>query len=225
MSFGLILLVVVTVLVLFGVGQRVLDRMKLNDKVALAFMAAIIAGSFIPDISLGRDFSINVGGALVPLILVVYLFISAESSQERIRGAFAAIITAAAVYAASKLLPSDPEEFIFDPNYLYGILAGIVGYLFGRSRRSAFIAGILGVILADITQGIVNAVSNIPSKVRLGGAGAFDAVVLSGIIAVLLAEVIGEFREKMQGGTTKKEEELANIGKRDDNKGKGDDRR
>ena len=38
-----------------------------------------------------------------------------------------------------------------------------------------------------------------------GGAGAFDATVIAGVFAVVLAEVIGETREKIQGGTAKKD--------------------
>ena len=39
---------------------------------------------------------------------------------------------------------------------------------------------------------------------RLGSAGAVDTVVISGFLAVLLAEVVGELRERLQGGTEKK---------------------
>jgi hypothetical protein len=36
--------------------------------------------------------------------------------------------------------------------------------------------------------------------VSIGGAGAFDVAVLSGVIAVLLAEIFGKLRERLQGG-------------------------
>ncbi|MGE5397213.1 MAG: hypothetical protein ACM3MK_06705, partial [Chitinophagales bacterium] len=39
-----------------------------------------------------------------------------------------------------------------------------------------------------------------PGLVHLGGAGAFDVLILSGILAVLLAEGIGELLERLQGG-------------------------
>jgi len=38
----------------------------------------------------------------------------------------------------------------------------------------------------------------------LGGAGAVDTVVIAGFLAVILAEVVGELRERIQGGTAKK---------------------
>ena len=42
--------------------------------------------------------------------------------------------------------------------------------------------------------------SNTRGAVNIGGAGAFDSIIISGIVAVLLAEIIGETRERMQGG-------------------------
>ncbi len=204
MSVGLTLLVVVGILFIFGIGHNVLDRMRLSDKTALLFMAGILIGSFIPNIPLGRRLSINIGGAIIPLILAIYVFSKAGTTKERTRSILAAILAGIGVYIAGKLLPHEPEAMLIDPNYVYGIIAGIIAYLFGRSRRASFIAGIVGVMLADIAQGVINYMNNLRTPVRLGGAGAVDAVVISGFLAVFLAEVIGEIREKIQGGTEKK---------------------
>lgn len=204
MPLGLTLLVVATILVLFGVGQRMLDRMRLSDKTAVLFMMAIFIGSLIPDIPLGRDLFINIGGAVVPLILVIYLFVKAGTGMEKARAAIAAILSGLGVYLAGRYMPSEPETIIIDPNYAYGIIAGVIGYLFGRSRRASFIAGVLGVILADLAQAIENILLGIPTRIRLGGAGAVDTVVIAGFLAVILAEVVGELRERIQGGTAKK---------------------
>ena len=204
MSVGLTLLVVVGILFLFGIGHNVLDRMRLSDKAAMLFMAGILVGSLIPDIPLGRRLSINIGGAIIPLILAIYVFSKAGTTKEKTRSIIASILAGIAVFAAGRLLPHEPETMIIDPNYVYGIVAGIIAYLFGRSRRASFIAGIVGVLLADIAQGVINYMNNLPTTTRLGGAGAVDAVVISGFLAVLLAEVVGEIREKIQGGTSKK---------------------
>lgn len=204
MPLGLTLLIAATILVFFGVGQRLLDRMRLSDKAAVLFMIAIFIGSLIPDIPLGRDIFINIGGAIVPLILVIYLFAKAGTGIEKLRASIAAVLSGLGVYLAGRYMPSEPETIMIDPNYVYGIIAGIIAYLFGRSRRSSFIAGVLGVILADLAQGIENILRGIPSRIRLGGAGAVDAVVIAGFLAVMLAEVVGELRERIQGGTAKK---------------------
>jgi hypothetical protein len=204
MPFGLTALVVVSILVLFGVGQRILDRMRLSDRMALMFMGGIFVGSLLPNIPLGRNLSINIGGALIPLILVGYLFIKAGTAKERGRAIIASLLSGFGVYLASRLLPHEPETMLIDPNYVYGILAGLIAYIIGRSRRASFIAGILGVILADIAQSIENSIRNLPAPIRLGAGGAVDAIVISGLLAVILAELVGEIRERVQGGTAKK---------------------
>ena len=84
MSLGMILLVVLALLILFGVLQRVLDRMALTDRQALLLVALIFVGGWLPDIRLGMV-SINIGGALVPLGVCVYLFFHAGTAKERMR--------------------------------------------------------------------------------------------------------------------------------------------
>ncbi|MDF2875733.1 MAG: hypothetical protein K0R22_2416, partial [Sporomusa sp.] len=40
----------------------------------------------------------------------------------------------------------------------------------------------------------------IPGTTAIGGAGAFDVTIIAGIVAVMIAELVGETREKLQGG-------------------------
>ena len=53
MSFGMIALLVLSLLTLFGLGQRVLDRLRLTDRQALLFIGLIFVGGWIPSIPLG----------------------------------------------------------------------------------------------------------------------------------------------------------------------------
>ena len=204
MPIGYILLIVASLLIVFGVAQRVLDRMRLTDRQALLFVAAIFVGGIIPDIQLGRV-SFNIGGALIPLALCVYLFVKAGTGKERWRAIASSVFAGAAVFGLGRLFPAEPETMPFDINYLYGLAAGLIAYIFGRSRRSAFIGGVMGVLLGDITQGVFNYYNGYNTPIRLGGAGALDVVIISGLSAVLLAEIIGEIRERLQGGSAKKE--------------------
>lgn len=200
MSIGLILLVAAAILVLFGVAQRVLDKLRLTDRQALLFVALLFVGGLIPDIPLGNLMTVNIGGALVPLGLCIYLWVKAGTAKERIRSLAAALVTGAAVFFLARWLPDEPEGTWIDPNYVYGIVGGVVAYLFGRSRRGAFIAGILGVMLADITQSILIWRQGVDQVLHLGGAGALDVIVISGLLAVLLAELVGELLERATRG-------------------------
>ena len=200
MSIGMILLVVISLLILFGVLQRVLDRMALNDRQALACVAAIFIGGWLPDITQGMV-TINIGGALIPLIVCVYLFLNAGTAKERIRAAVASVLTAAAIYAITLVYPADPVAMpTVDPMIIYGICGGLIAWLLGRSRRSALIAGVLGVLLADVLSGLSVWMRGVNQPIHLGSAGALDAVVLAGVIGVLMCELVGELMERIRTG-------------------------
>jgi len=195
---GLISLVVVSILVYFGVAHRVLDKLRLNDKSALAVIVAIIIGSFI-DIPLGSKVTINAGG-VIAVILAVYVWLGAGTTFEKVRSLIAAVVVGLALYLAGRYLGAEPEAIFIDPIYIYPLIAGVVGYLAGRSRRGAFFAAVMGVLSLDVTQYVYLSRTGLPGTVHVGGAGAFDSLILAGILAVLLAELIGESLERMQGG-------------------------
>ena len=195
MSVGFFVLSALAVLVLLGVGQRVLDKMRLRDRTALLLIAAMFVGGLIPDIDFGLV-RVNIGGALIPFGVCVYLLATADEGIERARGLIGAVLTSAIVYALGRVLPSRPEEIVIDPIYISGMVGGLAGYLLGRSRRGAFISGVLGVLLADVISAVTVWAGGVEQKLVLGGAGLFDTAVISGLIAVLLAELIGEALER-----------------------------
>ena len=205
MTVGRILLILVSVLVAAGACQRVLDRLRLTDRQALFFVGLIFIGGLLPDIPLGNSVRVNAGGALVPLLLAAYVWIRAGSARERLRSLAATLVTAAAVFAIGRFFPEEPEAMPFDVNYLYGIAAGLIAYAFGRSRRGAFIAGVWGMILADVLQAALLRRAGVVQTLYLGSGGLMDAVVISGVLAVLAAELTGEFLERVKQGAKRRE--------------------
>lgn len=205
---GIIVLFIVSIVIYFGLAQRVLDRMRLSDRAAFGIIALIVLGSFINiPLPAGRfDVSINVGGALVPIGVAIYLLVRAGTSKEWGRALVGAVITGAIIFGLGFLGRGDVEPGgrmlgILDALWFYPVVAGIIAYAAGRSRRSAFIAATLGLVLVDVAYLSWFASTGAPAgTVAIGGAGAFDGIVLAGIVAVLLAELIGETRERMQGG-------------------------
>ena len=101
-------------------------------------------------------------------------------------------------------MPADPENIPIDPDLVYPVVGSIAAYTLGRSRRGAFIAGVVGVVISDLIQLILNNINNLSVPTNFGGAGGVDTTVITGILAVLIAEIFGETREKLQGGTEKK---------------------
>lgn len=205
MPVGVTLLLVLAVLIYFGLLQRTLDRMRLSDKMALAFIGAMAVGTFLPNIPLGSGLSINIGGGLIPIGLAVYLIATADEREEKIRAIVASLLTGLAVYAGGRLLPSEPETMMVDPLIVFPIFAGLIAYIFGRSRRGAFVAGVMGILISDIIYAV--GLAGQPAGTAIGGAGVFDAAIISGVIGVALCELVGETREKLQGGTEKADKE------------------
>lgn len=205
MSVGLTLLVIVTILVLLGVCRGVLDKMGLNDRQALIITGALFVGGLIPDIPLGGEVYVNIGGALIPLAVCVYLIVRAGTAKERVRALIGALVTGLAVYWLGRFMPDEPEAIAFDPNYIYGLAGGLTAYLLGRSRRGAFVAGVLGVMGADIYQAVQLRARGVNQALHLGGAGAVDVIVIAGLTGVILAEVVGEIIERVTRGATRDE--------------------
>ncbi|MDK2820247.1 MAG: hypothetical protein PWP31_212 [Clostridia bacterium] len=206
-TIGVLLLVIVFGLIYFGLAQRVLDRLYLSDKVALSLLVAMIVGSFINiPLTGGRIISsINVGGALIPLGLAIYVLYRAGTSREVGRALLGSVITAGVLFAINIVTRGKEAWAVYalrllDPIFYYPLIAGLVAYLVGRSRRAAFVGAILGVILLDIADLIFYVNQGLRGTVAFGGAGIIDVTFMSGVVAVSLAEAIGEARERLQGG-------------------------
>ena len=197
--FGLLVLLAIIALTFLGLTERVLRRMRLSNPVAIILLLIMIAGFFLPEVTIFPSVGIDLGGALVPLGVALYLIVTADSKVEKSRAILATVAAGALVYASDIFLHDDPGYLFFydiDPLYIPGIVGGIAGYLAGRSRRSAFIAGVGSVIISDVFAGLNNLVRGVRGAVvGIGGAGAFDAVIIAGVLAVVLAEVVGETRE------------------------------
>ncbi|MBU4532425.1 MAG: DUF1614 domain-containing protein [Eubacteriales bacterium] len=210
LPIGLIALIIVSVLIYLGLLHRVLDRMRLTDKAALIILGLILVGGFI-DLPLrvaNLTLAINVGGALVPIGLAIYLIVKADLMQEKARAVVGALITGAVVFSVGTFLFTGLREpagrfAVVDIIYVYPIVAAIIAYAVGRSRRAAWVAATMGVLFADVIHGARLAATGLTGVVNFGGAGAFDVVILAGILAVLLAEIVGEIRERLQGGPSK----------------------
>lgn len=191
MSVSLIIITILILLIMFGAGQKILDNMRLNDKEALIILIAICIGILIPPIWIGEYFCFSIGGFLIPFAISVYLLISCGWSRDLLRTFFGTINIGGIIYGLQWILPANPEGVIIDNTYLYGIVAGVVAYILGRSRRNAFVSCLFGLILSDLVQWIYNMVMGAPTILGLGVGGAFGTYIVAIIISVALCEFLG----------------------------------
>lgn len=201
-NVGMISLIIVTALVYLGFLHRVLDRMRLTKIQALVILLAMLAAGFLPSVPLYAGLSVNIGGALIPVAVALYLLLTADEKKEKVRALVATAFVAAIVFILDKVMPLHGDyPFSIDPLFVPAIVAAAVAYLLGRSRRSAFIGGVLGVILTDLLAWGENLFLNrVQVPIVLGSTGVFGAAVIAGMGAVLLAELVGETAERLKGG-------------------------
>ncbi len=141
--------------------------------------------------------AINVGGCVVPLAVSAHLLLRGRADP--LRAALGVAVVAAITYWVAEAVPG---EGVVLPFWLSPALAAVFGLIlaggFRRAPPLAYISGTLGTLLgADIlgllTPGILPALSPLslsrtkPLVLSIGGAGVFDGIFLTGIIAVLLA--------------------------------------
>lgn len=190
MSVSLTIVSILILLVMFGAGQKILDNMRLTDKTALIILIAICIGLVIPPIWIGEYFCFSIGGFLIPLAVSIYLLLAC-GKNDLVRCLVGTILVAGIIYGLEWILPADPEEMLIDNMYLYGVVAGLVAYFLGKSRRNAFISCLFGITIAELVQWLINMANDQKSILGLGVGGAFSTYIVAIIISVALCEFIG----------------------------------
>jgi len=209
----LLLFLVVLLLILFvqiQIFSLVLDKLGLSPHSAMLLLIVTLIGSAVnlplfkikaehpsspPQLARQWPFqlppftgytviAINVGGALVPLLFSLYLFLTQPLPLLLVLLAIA--IVAGVSYAFSRPIAG---LGIGMPMFIAPIAAAVCAVLLApdNSPPLAYIGGTMGVLIgADLLR-----MKDIPKLgapiAAIGGAGTFDGIFFTGIIAVLLA--------------------------------------
>jgi uncharacterized membrane protein len=142
----------------------------------------------------GTVIAINVGGAVIPTIMSLYLL---ANRQLWGLGVIATAIVAVVLHWLSDPVPG---VGIAVPIFFPAIVTAIVSLVLSRTNAAplAYIAGSLGTLIgADLTN--MDKVAGLGAPVAsIGGAGTFDGIFLTGILAVLLAGLYHRHQPAMQ---------------------------
>jgi uncharacterized membrane protein len=127
--------------------------------------------------------AINVGGALIPALLSIYLLMRTRMWGRMLVGV---IVVSLVVHSMAAIVPG---VGIVVPMFIPPLVAAGVALLldFRRAPPVAYVSGSMGALIgADILN--LGRVAEMGAPVvSIGGAGTFDGVFLTGIIAGLLA--------------------------------------
>jgi uncharacterized membrane protein len=133
----------------------------------------------------GTVIAVNVGGAVIPTLMSIYLLAKRELW---VKGAVATAIVALVIHWMAYPVPG---LGIAVPVFMPVVVTAIVAVMLSREDCAplAYIAGSLGTLIgADLTN--LDKVRGLGAPVAsIGGAGTFDGIFLTGILAVLLASL------------------------------------
>jgi uncharacterized membrane protein len=135
----------------------------------------------------GTVIAVNVGGAVIPTLLSLYLLVTRNLWG---KGALATVIVALVMHWLANPVPGIG---IAVPVFAPVITTAAVALLLSRENAAplAYIAGSLGTLIgADLSN--LDKVAGLGAPVAsIGGAGTFDGIFLTGILAVLIANLYG----------------------------------
>ena len=138
-------------------------------------------GIRIPQVS-QRVIAVNVGGAVLPVMLSIYLMDKAPLNL---------IFTGTLITSVAAYLLSKPVKGvgIVMPAFVPPIIAAITALMLTReyAPQVAYISGVLGTLIgADLIR--LPQIRNLQAQfLSIGGAGVFDGIYLVGLVSVLLA--------------------------------------
>jgi uncharacterized membrane protein len=205
------LFLIVVVLIQINVLRYAYTRLGVSSGTALLLLLASLIGSYInipvyefqerdvlswhevsyygvqylvPVVDMpGTVIALNVGGAVIPTLLSLYLL---TKNDMWIRGIITTAIVAAIVY-----MLAEPVQGvgIAVPIFVPPVATAIAAVLIARQHAAvlAYAGGSLGTLVgADLLNlGVVRGLG--APVASIGGAGTFDGIFLTGIVAVLLA--------------------------------------
>lgn len=132
--------------------------------------------------------AVNLGGCVIPCLIVAYEWhlLLRQFPQVMFPALLATLINILVCYKIARPIP---ELGIAMPALVPGLVAALAAFFLAPAMAPpvAFIAGVLGPLIGADLLHLADIKHLQTGMVSIGGAGTFDGIVLSGIVAVLLA--------------------------------------
>ncbi len=127
--------------------------------------------------------AMNVGGALIPILISLYL---AMRFGMLVRMGIGVAVVAAIVHSLAQIVPGVgiAVPMVLPPLVAAGIALVVA---FRRAPPVAYVAGAMGTLIGADVSNLTRIAELGAPVVSIGGAGTFDGIFLTGIIAGLLA--------------------------------------
>src|ERR1051325_2932962 len=133
----------------------------------------------------GTLIAVNVGGAVIPVLVSLYLLVR---HSMWIRALIATAVVSLVIHWSAEPVRG---VGIAVPIFVPALIAAVLALVLARERAAplAYVAGSLGTLIgADLTN--LDKISGLGAPIAsIGGAGAFDGIFVTAIVAVLLASI------------------------------------
>lgn len=158
-------------------GEQVVTTRVVHDSWGLPYLARFVSSG--PS----TELVVNIGGAVIPAILSIYLMAKNQIYLQALVGV--------AILSVVVHMLAEPVEGvgIAVPIFIPPIASALVGMLLSRDYAApvAYISGCMGTLIGADLMNLHKLAEAQMSRASIGGAGTFDGVFLTGILAVLLA--------------------------------------
>ena len=183
-------------IVIGGLFNIPLYRISRDEEFWIDPLAVYGIGGLVPRFRRARNetvIAVNVGGCIIPLLLVVLQLIYLANSQSTVMVA-TGIATMANILICNLVARPVHQVGIMMPAFTSPLVAVGMSWLllandqFDPDRPAvAFVAGVLGPLIGADLLNLRQVTKMSTGLLSIGGAGTFDGIVLSGILAALTA--------------------------------------
>ena len=178
--------------IILGGGINIpVKRIERPQQVPANPLAILGLGRVLPDMTrMQRQtiIAVNVGGCLIPAGLATYEFLNLAGLGSRflVAGIAACTVNVVVCYLVARPVPG---VGILIPGFVPALVAALLGLVLGADQAApvAFVAGTLGPLIGADLLHLREIEESTVGVASIGGAGTFDGIVLSGIIAAYLA--------------------------------------
>lgn len=175
-----------TLLILFCILAGSLINIPVTKKKLILVQQPRFFGLFsVPRVQ-AHYLAINVGGAVIPILLSLYFLLFAKIQGFELKPIFTAVTL---MIVVSKLFSKViPGKGIVLPAFIPPVFSAIFALILapGFAAPCAFISGVLGSLIgADLLN--LHKIRHYRGYLSIGGAGLFDGIFLVGIVSALIS--------------------------------------
>ena len=225
MTMGLILLAIMAVTLLFDVGRHTFHGIGIPVWMAFLTIVAFAIGISVPNITIGTEFTMNVGGFGIPIIAMFVLLVILVRKNAVLRGVSAMLAVVASTTIILLLMPTDSTWLAVLTAVVIGVVAGALGYVIGKSETASIFAVTGGVSVGNIAYAFVSYFAWGSDVFTLGQSIVYNGIFVGAIFALALCTLTvlagkmmddGRFRTRASSFESSKDNGYEDVSDEDD---------